>query len=193
VQDVSSRPDQELVAAALSDRNAYALVVRRWQPPLSRYVRRLLGRHAEAADDVLQDIFIKVYVNLNAYDRRLSFGPWIYRIARNETVSHLRKLRAEPALVTGEDALLIIERLSDGRDVQEEGVRLRIYQDVLRSIHSLDTRYRDALVLRYLEEKGYDEIADILELPPGTVATLVSRGTKQLRAALVSLGLKTSS
>ncbi len=174
---------------ALRDRNAYAQIVRRWQPILSRYLRRLLGQHNEAAEDVLQDVFIKVYVNLNDYDHTRPFGPWIYRIARNEALSFLRKRKAEPPLVTGEDAQLIIERLSDGFDVQETSERLRIEEKVRVAINDLDPRYRDVLVLRFLEDKGYDEIAEILNVPAGTVATLIKRGTMLLRTALQAIGL----
>lgn len=181
--------DQYLVAVALRDRNAYAQIVRRWQPILSRYLRRLLGQHNEAAEDVLQDVFIKVYVNLNDYDHTRPFGPWIYRIARNEALSFLRKRKAEPPLVTGEDAQLIIERLSDGFDVQETSERLRIEEKVRVAINDLDPRYRDVLVLRFLEDKGYDEIAEILNVPAGTVATLIKRGTMLLRTALQAIGL----
>lgn len=190
VHNGSIPPDQDLVAAALRERNAYALIVRRWQPVLSRYLRRLLGQSAEAAEDVLQDVFIKVYVNLNDYDRARPFGPWIYRIARNEALSFLRKRKTEPPLVTGEDAQIIIERLSDGTDVQEMSERLRIEDKVRAAIMQLDLRYRDVLVLRFLEDKGYDEISEIMQVPPGTVATLINRGTKQLRSALEALGLK---
>ena len=190
VHNGSIPPDQDLVAAALRERNAYALIVRRWQPVLARYVRRLLGQSAEAAEDVLQDVFIKVYVNLNDYDRARPFGPWIYRIARNEALSFLRKRKTEPPLVTGEDAQIIIERLSDGTDVQEMSERLRIEDKVRAAIMQLDLRYRDVLVLRFLEDKGYDEISEIMQVPPGTVATLINRGTKQLRSALEALGLK---
>ena len=190
VHSGSIPPDQDLVAAALRERNAYALIVRRWQPVLARYLRRLLGQSAEAAEDILQDVFIKVYVNLNDYDRARPFGPWIYRIARNEALSFLRKRKTEPPLVTGEDAQIIIERLSDGTDVQEMSERLRIEDKVRAAIMQLDLRYRDVLVLRFLEDKGYDEISEIMQVPPGTVATLINRGTKQLRSALEALGLK---
>jgi RNA polymerase sigma-70 factor, ECF subfamily len=189
VQDRNNPSDQDLVAAALRDRQAYGPIVRRWQPVLLRYLRRLLGQSGEATDDVLQDVFIKVYVNLNDYDHARPFGPWIYRIARNEALSFLRKRKAEPPLVTGEDARLIIERLSDGADVQETAERLRIEDNVRAAINQLDIRYRDVLVLRFLEDKGYDEIAEIMHVPSGTVATLISRGTKQLRSALQSIGV----
>ena len=180
----SLRTDGELVAAALRDKSAYAQIVRRWEPILSRYVGRLIGRGQTVAEDVLQEVFIKVYLNLNDYDRSRPFGPWIYRIARNETFDFLRKRKAEPAFVTGEDASLIFERLGDPSDRQENREWIRIEESVRNAIAALDLRYREVLVLRYLEDKGYDEISDILRIPPGTVATLIRRGTQKLRNAL---------
>ncbi len=184
MQDQAAPSDKELVAAALGDKSAYALLVRRWEPPLSRYVCRILGRDKQAADDVLQEVFLKAYVNLNDFDAARPFGPWIYRIARNEAINLLRKKKSEPPLVTGDDAILLLERMSDGITAQEILDRARMEEQIRAAIKSMDPRYRDALILRYLEEKGYDEIAEILELPSGTVATLINRGTKQLRASL---------
>ena len=184
MQDLSSPTDIELVVAAVRNASAYAPLVRRWEPPLGRYVRRILGRDGQAADDVLQEVFLKAYVNLNDFDLARPFGPWIYRIARNEAITQLRKNRSEPPQVTGEDAILLLERLSDGVTAQEILNRERIEYDVRKSINKLEARYREVLILRYLEEKGYDEIAEILALPGGTVATLISRGTRQLRDLL---------
>ena len=184
MQDLSSPTDIELVVAAVRNASAYAPLVRRWEPPLGRYVRRILGRDGQAADDVLQEVFLKAYVNLNDFDLARPFGPWIYRIVRNEAITQLRKNRSEPPQVTGEDAILLLERLSDGVTAQEILNRERIEYDVRKSINKLEARYREVLILRYLEEKGYDEIAEILALPGGTVATLISRGTRQLRDLL---------
>jgi RNA polymerase sigma-70 factor, ECF subfamily len=184
VQDTGSPSDSELVVAALGDARAYGLLVRRWEPLLERYVRRILGRDGQAADDVLQEVFLKAYVNLNDFDRTRPFGPWIYRIARNEAISLLRKKKAEPPLITGDDALLLLERMPGGITAQETLDNARIEEQVRTAINGMEPRYREALLLRYLEEKGYDEISDILELPSGTVATLINRGTKMLRATL---------
>ncbi len=180
----SSADDGQLVAAALRDRHAYAALVRRYESVLGRYVRRLLGRHRQSTEDVLQDIFIKAYVNLNDYDRSRPFAPWIYRIAHNEAVSHLRKQRAGFQAFDGEDMLLILERVADSDNPEDNLQNSRTQGDVRKALSQLDQRYRDVLVLRYLEEKSYDEIADILQLPPGTVATFIQRGLKQLRTPL---------
>ena len=77
--------------------------------------------------------------------------------------------------------------------MQETAERMRIDETVRGAINQLDLRYRDVLVLRFLEDKGYDEIAEIMQVPPGTIATLISRGTKQLRSALEAIGLKVGS
>jgi RNA polymerase sigma-70 factor, ECF subfamily len=184
VQDLKPLSDSDLVAHALRDTSVYAVLVRRWEPPLTRYVRRLLGANTQSAEDVLQETFLKAYVNLNDFDQTRPFGPWIYRIARNEAITLLRKKRIEPPLVTGDDADLILERMSDGITAQEIYDQKRMSEQIRAAIQSMDARYREALMLRYLDDKGYDEIADILEMPSGTVATLINRGTKQLRAAL---------
>ena len=182
--DQSSRDDRQLVEAAVRDGQAYASIVLRYEAALGRYVRRLLGGHSQSAEDVLQDVFIKAYVNLNDYDRLRPFGPWIYRIAHNEAISFLRKRSAEPQTIAGEDAVLILERVADAEDPDTAWQRSRTEGEVRKALSELHQRYRDVLVLRYLEDKSYDEIADILEMPPGTVATLINRGLKQLKAPL---------
>ena len=176
--------DRVLIAAAIASPNAYGDVIARYEHVLGRYVRRLLGRHSQATEDVLQEVFIKAYVNINDYDRSRPFAPWIYRIAHNEAVSHLRKRNAEPQMIAGEDAALILDRVADPDDPAQALWRSQNLGAVRKALAGLDEKYRDVLVLRYLEEKSYDEIADILHLPPGTVATLINRGLKRLRAPL---------
>jgi len=165
----AAQDDGALVARALRDPDAYGAIVRRFEAMQKRYVGRLLGRHAQSAEDVLQDVFVKAYVNLNDYDTSRPLAPWLYRIAHNEAVSFLRKCGAEPQAIDGEAGRLILERIGDETlanvtarfDLAESGVR--------GALIALDPRYRDVLALRYLEDKSYDEISDILRLPPGTV------------------------
>jgi RNA polymerase sigma-70 factor, ECF subfamily len=176
--------DRQLVEATLSDRRVYAHIVKRYKAPLGRYVRRLLGWYRESADDMLQEVFIRVYLNLNDYDQTRPFSPWIYRIAHNETVSLLRKRNAEPPVVAGDDAQLILEHVSSDDNPAAGWAERRTAHEIQNALAALDARYRDVLVLRFLEEKTYDEIADILQIPPGTVATFISRGLKQLKMPL---------
>lgn len=182
--DPLSASDHSLVAASLRDSRAYGALVTRYGPVLGRYVRRLLGSHNHAVDDVLQEVFIKAYVNLNDFDRSRPFAPWIYRIAHNEAVSHVRRSAAGPLLVSGEDAELILSRLADGDDPGQALWRQQSAIQIRKILSELEPRYRDVLILRFLEEKTYDEISDILSLPPGTVATCINRGLARLREPL---------
>ncbi len=180
-RDPSGSDGGPLVKAALQDRQAYGALVRRYELQLGRYVRRLLGRYGQMTEDVLQNGFIQAYLNLNDYDPSRPFSPWIYRIMHNEAVSFLRKQRAGIQLIDGEDARLILERVADS-DTPENSLQIaQRAEDLREALAEINPRYRDVLVLRYLEEMSYDEIADVLELPPGTVATHISRGLKQLR------------
>ncbi len=182
--DPLSASDQSLVAATLRNGQAYGPLVARYAPVLGRYVRRLLGHQIHAVDDVLQEVFLKAYVNLNDFDMSRPFGPWIYRIAHNEAVSHLRKSSAGPPVVSGEDAELILARLADGDDPDQALWRSQSAGHLRKLLGELDARYREVLILRYLEDKSYDEISDILHLPPGTVATYIRRGLARLREPL---------
>lgn len=173
--------DAALVKAALQDRQAYGALVRRYEMRLSRYVRRLLGTRWQMTDDVLQNGFIRGYLNLNDYDPTRPFSPWIYRIMHNEALSQLRSHRAGIQMIEGEEAQLILERIADDDTPETSLFRSRSAVDIRAALESLDQRYRDVLVLRYLEEMSYDEISEVLSLPPGTVANNISRGLKQLR------------
>jgi RNA polymerase sigma-70 factor (ECF subfamily) len=180
--------DANMVVRALRDTRAYAEIVRRFEWALKRYVRRLLGSHAQHADDILQDIFVKAYVNLNGYDRSRPLAPWLYRIAHNEAVSFLRKYGARPLMISGEDGQLLLERLRS-EAAPQAAPSLDCAGDRLdQALVALQPHYRDVLVLRYLEERSYDEIADILEMPPGTVATRIRRGLERLRVLFASGG-----
>src|SRR5687768_10858229 len=174
--DPALAEDQDLVRAALREPKAYALIVRRYEAPLKRYIGRLLGAGSPSIEDVLQEAFIKAYVNLNDYDQRRRFSPWLFRIAHNEAHSLLRKQRTGPRVISGEEGLLLLERLTEGNDARTDLDLARDEERVRAALTDLDRRYRDVMVLRFLEDKNYEDISDILELPMGTVATLISRG-----------------
>jgi RNA polymerase sigma-70 factor, ECF subfamily len=180
--------DQTLVKSALADRNAYAQIIVKFEPMLRRYVRRQLFSHGQFIDDVLQNVFMKAYVNLNDYDFSRPLAPWLYRIAHNEAISYLRKIKSGPQMVAGEDAQLFLNQLVEPDDPYTCLIRNRTALELQTAVLGLDAKYKDVLVLRYLEGKTYDEISDILELPSGTVATLISRGLKRLRDLLKDQG-----
>ena len=157
----------------------------RYESKLKRYIERLGVRNPDDQLDVLQEIFIKVYRNLNGFDQRLSFSSWIYRIAHNEAVSWFRKhnVRPEGHLISeSDDVLALIGSGEPGPDEQFD--RTVNAEAVNQALAQLDQKYREVLILRYFEHKEYEEISDILKLPVGSVGTLIHRGKKQLYSAL---------
>ncbi len=177
--------DQELVAAALLRPEAFSDIIAKYNAPLGRYLRRLGCKDPDDQADVLQNTFIKTYVNLNDFDRKLKFSSWIYRIAHNETVSFLRKNKHHEVLLSDEEELIMRERLADDTADVEREVDTKFENERLNAaINALDPKYRDVLILKFLEEKSYEEISDILRTPPGTVATLIHRAKKRLEAEL---------
>ncbi|MHB8842307.1 MAG: RNA polymerase sigma factor [Candidatus Aquicultor sp.] len=180
------KTDQELVLDTKKNKDSFVEIIRRYQSPLRRYVTRLGCRDVNDADDLLQDIFIKVYINLNDYDTDLKFSSWLYRIAHNEAISFYRKKRIRPMPVATEEETRLFENIADETDLIGF-LDAKINGDILRrALTEIDEQYRDVLVLRFFEEKSYTEISDILKIPEGTVGTLLNRGKKRLNDILTT-------
>ncbi|MBP9760499.1 MAG: RNA polymerase sigma factor [Candidatus Pacebacteria bacterium] len=177
-EQCKDQTDEELIVRVPTDREVFGCLIERYEDKLRRYVRRLMPGLGEDTDDLLQEIFIKVYVHARGFDSSLKFSSWVYRIAHNEAVSWLRKRKARPQVVElGEDEFkTFIESIEDS-SVREDTVLLK--DAVARTLAEMDEKYRTVLVLKFLEGKSYEEIGDILTVPGGTVATLVHRAKKQ--------------
>ncbi len=177
--------DTEIVRMTLKDPNQYGLLMERYETKLRRYILRLGVRVSDDQLDVLQEIFIKAYRNLNSFDTSLSFSSWIYRIAHNEAISFYRKKNVRPEghlVADGDEVLSFISSTLDAVDVHfDEGINAT---QVNEALAGLDVKYRQPLILRFFEHKEYDEISDILQIPIGSVGTLIHRGKKQLANVL---------
>lgn len=177
--------DEKVVEMTLLEKSFFGLLIERYEAKLKRYIARLGIRNVDDQLDVLQDIFIKAYRNLNSFDTSLKFSSWIYRIAHNETISWYRKHKVRPEgnlIIESEETLNL---LSTKEDTPEEVFDKSINAlEVTSALNSISEKYREVLILRYFEQKEYEEISDILKIPIGSVGTLISRGKKQLYNAL---------
>jgi RNA polymerase sigma-70 factor, ECF subfamily len=185
LEKTEQQTDEALVIASLRTPDSFGLLVERYEVKLNRYLVRLGIMNREDREDLLQEIFIKVYRNLNGFDTDLSFSSWIYRIAHNETVSWFRKrsVRPEGYLVGESDEVLrfIKDRQDSSELVFDQGLNAEVVRAALKEI---DEKYRQVIILRYFENKEYEEISDILEIPVGSVGTWLYRGKKQLQRVL---------
>lgn len=177
---LAEKTDEALAVISLSHKEAFSELIRRYEVKLRRYVRRLGMRGSDDAEDLLQNIFIKAYEHAGGFDPDLQFSSWIYRIAHNETISLFRKHSVRPEGHIIDVSEEVIEQIADDIDIAKD-YDAKLREEMLRkSIDRLDEKYRSVIILRYLEEKSYDEISDILRISPGTVATRISRAKEQL-------------
>ncbi|NTW15655.1 MAG: sigma-70 family RNA polymerase sigma factor [Candidatus Moranbacteria bacterium] len=172
------RTDIEIIGLAKQDANLFGVLMERYEAPLLRYIRRISSFDRDDAEDILQEAFIKAYRNLNDFDHDAKFSSWIYRIVHNQTIDTARKKKIRTAVSIDEHDLSQI--LRDATDIEDETARKHDLARLNEAVRNLPETYREALILRFLEEKSYEEIMDILRLPKGTVATLIRRGRKIL-------------
>lgn len=175
------KSDSELVALTLANQDYFIYIIDRYKNKLWRYIRRLTNVADEDAEDILQEVFIKIYYNLNDYDKELPFSSWVYRIAHNQVVSNYRKIAVRPQgnQISLDDA--IVSGLISDTDIEEEIDRKLVSQQINQALRGLDPKYRELLILKYFEEKSYEEISDITRRPAGTVASLLNKAKKELK------------
>lgn len=188
--DISNLTDAELVKLTLANQDNFVYLVDRYKGKLSSYVKRLTNANNEDAEDILQEVFIKVYLNLNDFNKDLKFSSWIYRITHNQVISGHRKLKARPEgyAVNLDDQLA--KNLTAEIDIKGQ-VDHKILQETINLVlKKIDPKYRDVLVLKFLEEKSYQEISDILKKPLGTVASLMNKAKQEFKNELEKQNFK---
>jgi len=177
--ELNEKTDNELVALALEDKGYFLYLLKRYENKLKRYIYRISNFSAEEAEDILQEVFLKVYKNLNDFDPDLKFSSWIYRITHNQVISHHRQNLARPKTVEIDE--LVINKIKDEFNLEEE-LQLNYQKgEISRVLDNLKPKYREILILRFFEEKSYEEISDILKKPSGTVATLIHEAKKEFK------------
>lgn len=185
---LTALPDERLVEAALGgDRDAFGTLVERHQRAVVNYIHRLTGLRDGAAD-LAQEVFIKVFVSLATFDPRFRFTTWLYRIASNCAIDHLR--RRQPKTCSFEcdpdEATPPADPAVAGHEPDPlEVLRLREVEDRLdRAVDALPPAYRQLILLRHRQHCRYDEIARITHLPIGTVKNRIFRAREILKARL---------
>jgi RNA polymerase sigma-70 factor (ECF subfamily) len=180
-----AQSDEQLMELICQDPNHIAELVRRYESKLSRYVRRISSVSSEECEDILQEVFIKVYRNARGFDSTLSASSWVYRITHNEVISRHRKWTRRPKVTHELDDVAHV--IADEFDLHADLEQKDLQREIRACINALPEKYRDVLVLKVIEQKSYQEISDILKKPIGTVGTLVNRAKKQCKKELSHL------
>jgi RNA polymerase sigma-70 factor (ECF subfamily) len=179
---MTSEPDDnELVQRCRGgDEHAFEVLLLRYQGPVFNAVLRMV-RNRDEASDLTQTAFLKAYEQIESFDSRHKFFSWLYRIAINEAINHVkRRGRLEP--LDGEWA-------SEARDPEASLVGSDLSRHVQDALMSISSDYRAVLILRHFEGCSYDEIAAIVGVPEKTVKSRLFSGRRQLRELLEARGI----
>lgn len=182
--DYTSKTDTQLVKLTLENQEIFLYLMQRYEARLLRYIRRLSGFNQGCAEDILQESFLKIYKNLNDFDQDLQFSTWAYRITHNEAINYLKKISNEkiiPLETDDQDVVSLINILESDIDIAKDMAKKELQEKVQKIISMLSPQFREILVLKFLEDKSYQEISDILEKPMGTIATLINRAKEQFK------------
>jgi RNA polymerase sigma-70 factor (ECF subfamily) len=165
------------------DQQAWALIVRQYWRKVFNLAYKFVGRHDEA-EDLTQDIFLKIFKALHTFDRRANFQTWLISISRNLCIDHYRSVRKERETVAREVDASLLTPASKERSPYSELEQIDLRQRIRVALAELPPALREAVVLRDLQEFSYQEIADRLHLPEGTVKSRINRGRLELARQL---------
>jgi RNA polymerase sigma-70 factor, ECF subfamily len=181
-----SKNDIELVKLALQKADNFCFIIEKYEKKLFWYIKRISNFCDEEIEDLLQEIFIKVYRNLNNYNNKLQFSSWIYRIARNETISLFRKRKKQLSDVSLDWDIdeNLLKQLKFDFNIYNELDNKELNKQIYKILNLMDLKYREVLIYKYFEEKSYEEISDITKKPVATVGTLINRAKKQFNNIL---------
>jgi len=163
------------------DVEAFALLMQRYEKKITRYARKFLS-HPDDVKDIVQEVFVKTYVNIKSFDAKRRFSPWIYRVAHNEFVNALKKKKSEKISFIDFDFFFPHPIAKETADMDVDRAELRRVLDGY--IEKMPVKYREPLILYYFEEMSYREIADVLRLPVSTVGIRLQRGKSLLKKSI---------
>lgn len=169
--------------ASGGDQAAFGLLMRKYHQPLYFHVLRMV-HYRDLVEDLLQEIFAKTFDNIHSFNPTYAFSTWLYRIATNHTIDYLRKKKLrtmsldEP--IQTKDGEMKLE-VADDSEVTDESIQYSQRAKIIReAIDLLPPRYKEVIQMRHMEEKSYQEIAEMLDLPLGTVKAHIFRARELL-------------
>ncbi len=182
IRNCDELSDAELIEIAQREnREVYSDLFKRYQRKLFVYIYRLT-RDRDETEDILQNVFAKTYKNIKNFDLTRKFSSWIYRIAHNEAVNHLKR-KSKRYTVSWEDITTSKDKLdtaSSEEPIEAVWLHQEITQEITEALKKLPKPYRQILYMRYFREYSYQQISKALGKPVNTVGTIINRAKKKL-------------
>ncbi len=190
IENFKPLTDAELIVRCIGgSENSFEEIVRRYQRPIVGYVYRMLSDY-DASLDVTQEVFIKVYNSLEKYSPEYKFSTWLYRISHNAAIDYMRRNSVFQQSLEAENAdgtyQLQIESPNPSPETERERSEWR--REIDSVIKCLPTVYRELILLRHSQDMSYDEIAEITNLPLGTVKNRLFRAREMMRDIFIERG-----
>ena len=193
--DLRDQTDKDLAALAADGREeAYGELLKRYERPVFSLIYRMV-RDRSLAEDLAQEAFIRACNAISSYDPHYKFSSWIFKIANNHTIDHLRKRKLDTISIHGsphartareeEQTSLVVQ--STDEDPHEYVEHRELGHQIEQAIGELRPEYRTAILLRHVEGHAYEEISEIMDLPVGTVKTYLHRARGELKTLLAHL------
>jgi RNA polymerase sigma-70 factor, ECF subfamily len=178
--DTRTSPIDDIIERCLDgDQSAWDEIVRLHRRKVFNIAYKFVGRH-DLAEDLTQDVFLKLFKSLDTFDRRANFQTWLISVSRNLCIDHYRSVRKERESMARDVDPADLAPVAPGRSAQAE-LELRDRVALLRvALDALAPTLRTAVMLRDIQELTYQEIADRLKLPEGTVKSRINRGRTEL-------------
>ena len=190
--DLANLPDADVVALALEGKDAaHRELIKRYERPVFSLIFRMV-RDRELSEDLTQDTFVKVLSHLDRYRTDFKFSSWLFKIANNVAIDHLRRRQLDTISIDGSPHAMTADAVEasrfdvsdDAENALEEMEAKELGSAIERAISLLRPEYRSCILLRHVEGRSYEEIASTLDLPLGTVKTYIHRARHELRRAL---------
>lgn len=173
-ENIENLSDEEIIKKVINlDQDFYSVIINRYQNKLLRYAFNLI-RDKNRASDIVQESFIKAFINLKSFNLNKKFSSWIYRIVHNQSINLAKKYNKEILLEDNWD-------FESEENIEENFDKKEIIERVKECLENIPLIYSEVISLYFIEEKNYEEISDILKIPMGTVATRISRGKKIIK------------
>jgi RNA polymerase sigma-70 factor (ECF subfamily) len=192
LENIKSLTDGELIQTAIrGGEDGFEELVRRYQRPITGYIYRMLNNY-DASLDVTQEVFIKVYNSLERYSSEYKFSTWLYRIAHNAAIDYMRRNSVNQQSLETEnaDGTYQLQIESSQPNPEQERERSEWRKEIETVVKCLPQVYRELILLRHAQDMSYDEIAEITNLPLGTVKNRLFRAREMMREIFVERGFK---
>jgi len=190
LENIQKMTDVELIAKAIRGReDGFEELVRRYQRPITNYVYRMLNDY-DSSLDVTQEVFIKVYNSLKKYSSEYKFSTWLYRIAHNAAIDHMRRNTVNQQSLETEngDGAYQLQIESPNPTPEQDRELSESRTEIEAVVKCLPAAYRDLILLRHSRDLSYDEIAEVTQLPLGTVKNRLFRAREMMREIFIDRG-----